>query len=84
MSGERKPVAATYTVTSVDDGAVTTYRVEVLAVGRGLPVPALPSGTLDRDRAIEAVQDLVVTWIGWERDSFDIGLKPLFRATPQP
>jgi hypothetical protein len=81
---ERQKLRTTYQLASVEDGAALTYRIEVLAVGRGVVVPALPSGALDEEEAIEAVRDLVVTWIGWERDSFDVELKPLFKPTPQP
>jgi hypothetical protein len=80
---EREIVVATYRPDSTEGGEASTYLVEVPSVGRGSVVPALPSGALDRDSATVAVQDLVVTWIGWERDSFDVELEPLFRATPQ-
>ena len=84
VSVARRTVLATYQLSSVEDGRALTYFVEVASIDRGSFVPALPNGALDRESAVEAVRDLVVTWIGGERDSFDVELKPVFKPTPQP
>jgi hypothetical protein len=81
---ERQKITATYQLSSVEDERAQTYFVEVPSIGRGSFVPALPGGALDQGSAVEAVRDLVVTWIGGERDSFEVELKPLFKPTPQP
>jgi hypothetical protein len=81
---ERQTVLATYQLSSVEDERAQTYFVEVPSIDRGSFVPALPNGALDEKSAVEAVRELVVTWIGGERDSFDVELKPLFKPIPQP
>jgi hypothetical protein len=81
---ERRTVLATYQLSSVEDERAHMYFVEVPSVDPGSFVPALPNGALDQESAVEAVRDLVVTWMGGERDAFDVELKPLFKPTPQP
>jgi hypothetical protein len=83
VSVKRKTVLATYQLSSVEDGRALTYFVEVPSIDRGSFVPALSNGALDQESAVEAVRDLAVTWIGGERDSFDVELKPLFKPTPR-
>jgi hypothetical protein len=80
---ERRTIAATYYLGSVEHGTAATWYIDVPSIGRGRVIAALAGGALHRENAIEVVRELVVTSQGWEPDSFDVELEPAFKLTPQ-